>query len=72
MSSEAIWTDLEIIKLSEESWTEKEKYHMISLTHGILKKKARSDLIYKTEKKLRDFENKLMVTKVERLGGEIN
>ena len=37
----------------------------ITYTWNLKKKKARSDLIYKTEKKL-------MVTKVERLGGEIN
>ena len=29
------WMDLEIIVLSEESQTEKDKYHMISLTCGI-------------------------------------
>ena len=34
----AIWMDLEIIILSEVSQTEKEKYHMISLICGILKK----------------------------------
>ena len=32
------WIDLEGIMLSETSQTEKEKYHMISLTCGILKK----------------------------------
>ena len=31
----ATWMDLEIIILSEVSQTEKEKYHMISLTCGI-------------------------------------
>ena len=31
----AIWMDLEIIILSEVSQTEKDKYHMISLTCGI-------------------------------------
>ena len=31
--------DLEAIRLSEISQTEKDKYHMISLTRGILKKK---------------------------------
>ena len=34
----ATWMDLEIIILSEVSQTEKDKYHMISLIHGILKK----------------------------------
>ena len=31
----ATWMDLEIIILSEESLTEKDKYHMISLICGI-------------------------------------
>ena len=31
----ATWIDLEIIILSEVSWTEKDKYHMISLICGI-------------------------------------
>ena len=34
----ATWMDLEIIILSEVSQTEKDKYHMISLICGILKK----------------------------------
>ena len=35
MSFEATWMDLEFIILSEVSQTEKDKYHMISLTCGI-------------------------------------
>ena len=31
----SVWMDLEIIILSEVSQTEKDKYHMISLTCGI-------------------------------------
>ena len=31
----AIWTDLEIIIISEVSQKEKDKYHMISLIYGI-------------------------------------
>ena len=31
----ATWMDLEVIILSEVSLTEKDKYHMISLTCGI-------------------------------------
>ena len=31
----AAWMDLEILILSEISQTEKDKYHLISLTHGI-------------------------------------
>ena len=34
----ATWMDLEIVILSEVSQTEKDKYHMISLICGILKK----------------------------------
>ena len=44
-----IWMDLEIVILSEVSQTEKYKYHMISLTCGILKKKITNELMYKTE-----------------------
>ena len=33
--SAATWMDLEIVTLSEISQTEKDKYHMISLTCGI-------------------------------------
>ena len=43
----ATWMDLEIVILSEESKTEKDKYHMISLVCGILKK-ATNEVIYKT------------------------
>ena len=31
----ATWMDLDIVKLSEVSQTEKEKYHMTSLIYGI-------------------------------------
>ena len=36
----ATWMDLEIIILSEVSQTQKDKYHMISLTCGIQKKRV--------------------------------
>ena len=42
----ATWMDPEIIILSEVSQTEKDKYHMISLIHGILKNDT-NELIYK-------------------------
>ena len=45
----ATWMDLEIIILSEVSQTEKDKYHMISLTCGIYKNDT-NELIYKTER----------------------
>ena len=35
MPFEATWMDLDIIRLSEVSQTEKDKYHMTSLTCGI-------------------------------------
>ena len=38
MPSAATWMNLEIIILSEVSQTEKDKYHMIPLIHGIFKK----------------------------------
>ena len=41
MSFAATWMDLEIIILSELNQLEKDKYHMISLVCGILKKKKR-------------------------------
>ena len=40
---------LDIIILSEESQTEKDKYHIISLICGILKKKGTNELISKIE-----------------------
>ena len=48
MPFEVTWLDLEIPILSEVSQTEKDKYHMISLTCGIFKK-ATNELIYKTK-----------------------
>ena len=43
----ATWTELEIIILSEVSQTEKNKYHMISLICGILKKITQMNLLTK-------------------------
>ena len=44
----AAWMDLEVDILSEESQTQEDKYHMISLICGILKNE-KNELIYKTE-----------------------
>ena len=44
----ATWLDLEIIKASQ---TEKDKYHMKSLIHEILKK-GTNEFLYKTEVEL--------------------
>ena len=41
--------DLEIIILSEISDTEKDKYYMISLIHGIKKKRDTNELICKAD-----------------------
>ena len=50
MPFEATWMDLERVILSEVSQTEKDKYHMISLACGILKKKkGTNEPIYITE-----------------------
>ena len=43
----ATWIDLEINKLSKVSQTEKDKYHMILLLYGILKKKTQMNLFTK-------------------------
>ena len=48
MPFEAIWTDIEIIILSDISQREKDKYHMISLICRILKNDT-NELIYKIE-----------------------
>ena len=49
MSFAASWIDLEIVILSEVNQTEKDKYHMISVTHGIKKKMTQRNLF--TEQK---------------------
>ena len=63
----AIWLDLEIIIPREVRPTEKDKY-MISLICGV-KKNNTNELIYTmiqlNTNRLRDTENKLMVTKGE-------
>ena len=56
----AMWTDLEMIILSDVSQTDKDKYHMISLTCGILKSET-SDLIYKTETNSRTSKTNLQL-----------
>ena len=38
------WRDLEIIMLSEVSQTEKDKYHLVSLIHGIYRFLSNSSL----------------------------
>ena len=69
----AMWMDLEIIILNEVRWTEKDKYHMISLICGIWKKWFKWTYL-QNRNRLTDFKNKLMFTKGERLGwgGGIN
>ena len=48
MSFAATWMELDIITLSEVSQTEKNKYYMILVICGILKKDT-NEFIYKTE-----------------------
>ena len=49
---------------------EKDKYHMISLISGILKKKkATNELTYKNRMSVTDVENELMVTRRVKGGG---
>jgi len=57
------WMDLEII-LSEVSQTVKDKYHLIS--HMWTLKKMIQRTYLQNIKRLTDFKNKLIVTKVER------
>ena len=57
---------LEIMMLSEVSQKEKDKYHMMSLIHGILKNET-NEFIYGTETDS-DFKHKLTVTR-EKGGG---
>ena len=61
-----IQINLEIIILSEVSQTGKDKYHMIALICGILKK-GTNKLVYRS--RTADVENKLMVYQGIRVGG---
>ena len=56
-----IWLYLELIKVREVSQKEKDKHHVITYIWN--QKDDINDLIYKTENRLIDTENKLMVTK---------
>ena len=56
--------DLEVIIVYEESMTEKDKYHLISLICGIFKKIQLN--LFTKQNGLVDIENKLMVPKGER------
>ena len=58
----ATWTDIEIAILSDVK-SEKDKYHMIALFSGILKKNHTN---LKNRSRATDRENKLMIVKVER------
>ena len=59
-----IWLDLEVIIVREVSQKEKDKHHVITFIWNL--KHDTNDLIYKTEKRLMDTENKPMFTKGER------
>ena len=45
----ATWMDLEIIMLGGVGQTEKDRYHVISLTCGILKKKDTNELVCRAQ-----------------------
>ena len=64
----ATWMDLEIIRLSESSQTEKDKYHDTASMWNL--KYDTNELVYKMRIWLMDIENQFMVTKGER--GKIN
>ena len=70
MSFAASWMDLEMVILSAVNQTEKDKYHMISLTHGI--KKNDTGTYLQNRNRLTDIENKFLVTKGEEGGGGID
>ena len=56
-----------MITLNEVNQTEKDKYHMIPLTSGVLKNDI-NELIYKTNRST-DIKNKLTVTKGQKQEG---
>ena len=60
--------DLETIILSQVSYSEKDKYHTISLIAGTGKQKNIN--LFTKQKQTPDIENKLMITKEEREGGD--
>ena len=61
----ATWMDLEIVILSEVSQTEKDKYHIAYMWN--LKKWYKQTYL-QNRSRVTDVENKLMVTKGERVG----
>ena len=65
----ATWMELEIIILSKVSQKQKDKYHMISLTCGILKKKRYKRTYLQKRNRLTDFKNEVTVTKGDRWWG---
>ena len=58
--------------LSEIIQTEKDKYCMISFICGIQKKIQLNTYIYQNRNRLRDIENKVVVTSGKRDGGGAN
>ena len=68
MPLEVIWMDLEMTILSEVSQTKKNiTCHLYMECKK--KKKIQMNLFTKQKKRLTDLENKLMVTKGDRVGG---
>ena len=56
----ATWMELENLIMSEMSQKDKNKYHMISLISGI---QYMAQMNLSTEKKIKDLENRLVVSK---------
>ena len=65
------WMDLEIVILSKVSHREEDKYHRISFICGIWKKWYKWTYL-SNRNRLTGTENKLMITKGDSVGGEIN
>jgi len=61
--------DLKVIILSEVSQTEKDKYHMLLLI--VESKKWYKRTYSQNRNRLTDLENKLMITKGERVAGGV-
>ena len=61
--------NLKIVTLGEVSQTDKDKYYIVSVTCGILKKKKYKWTYLQNRNRLTDIENNFMVTKGEVEGG---
>ena len=67
----ATWMDIEIIILTEISQTEKDRYTYINITYMWNRKKGYKWTYLQNRNRLKDIENKLMVTKGDSSGGGV-